>query len=76
MKSREFMIKGLGAGLAGALTPMFGGLDTLAQVPAQNGIYDMAAVRGGEPAQMFDKVMESLGGMGGFVKSGQKVLVF
>lgn len=37
--------------------------------------YDLIAVKGGEPDVMFDKAIESLGGMGKFVKPGQKVVV-
>ena len=37
--------------------------------------YDLVAVKGGEPDVMFDKALESLGGIGNFVKQGQTVLV-
>jgi uncharacterized protein (DUF362 family) len=37
--------------------------------------YDLVAVKGGEPEQMFDKAMSSLGGMQTFVPKGSKVLV-
>lgn len=37
--------------------------------------YDLVAVKGGTPAAMFDKAIESLGGMGKFVKAGQTVVV-
>jgi uncharacterized protein (DUF362 family) len=37
--------------------------------------YDLVAVRNGEPEIMFDKAIESLGGMGAFVKKDQKVVV-
>jgi uncharacterized protein (DUF362 family) len=37
--------------------------------------YDLVAVRGGEPDVMFDKGIESLGGMSQFVKAGQKVVI-
>lgn len=37
--------------------------------------YDLVAVRNGEPDIMFDKAIESLGGMQAFVKPGQKVVV-
>ena len=39
------------------------------------GGYDLVAVKGGEPAQMFDRAIESLGGMKAFVKQGQTVVV-
>lgn len=37
--------------------------------------FDLVAVRGGEPEIMFDRAIESLGGMQAFVKKNQKVLV-
>ena len=37
--------------------------------------YDLVAVKGGEPEVMFDKAIESLGGIGTFVQKGQTVLV-
>ncbi|SKC23899.1 DUF362 domain-containing protein [Alkalitalea saponilacus] len=75
MKRREFVTRSVGVGLLGAVAPMFGGLDTLASQPAVQGNYDLAAVRGGTPPQMFDKAMEAIGGMGRFVKQGQRVLI-
>ncbi len=75
MKRRDFVIKSLGVGVVGSMAPLFGGLDALASAPSGTGTYDLVAVRGGEPVAMFNKAMESLGGMGKFVKRGQKVLV-
>jgi len=75
MKRRDFVIKSLGVGVVGSMAPLFGGLDALASAPSSTGTYDLVAVRGGEPVAMFNKAMESLGGMGKFVKRGQKVLV-
>lgn len=37
--------------------------------------YDLVAVMGGEPAEMFNKAMAELGGLGKFVKKGQVVVV-
>ena len=37
--------------------------------------YDLIAVKNGEPVQMFDKAIASMGGMGAFVKKNQTVLV-
>ena len=54
-----------------------GGFDAL-DVFAQNdkgGTPDLVAVTGGEPDVMFRKVIEELGGMGRFVKSGNKVVI-
>lgn len=74
MKRRDFLIKGAGLGLAGALIPGFGDLNAVG-LPAEEGKYDLVAVRGGKAVDMFDKAMDALGGMGKFVKNGQKVLV-
>lgn len=38
-------------------------------------MYDLVAVKGGEPDIMFDKAIESLGGMKQFVSKGQTVVV-
>jgi uncharacterized protein (DUF362 family) len=38
-------------------------------------VFDLVAVKGGEPDVMFDKAIESLGGIKQFVKPGQKVVV-
>lgn len=37
--------------------------------------YDLVAVKGGEPDQMFDAAIKALGGMEKFVKKGQKVVI-
>jgi uncharacterized protein (DUF362 family) len=37
--------------------------------------FDLVAIKGAEPEIMFDKAIEALGGMGAFVKRGQKVVV-
>lgn len=39
------------------------------------GTVDMVAVMGGEPAAMFQRGIEELGGMGQFIKGGQRVVV-
>ncbi|MEX2428391.1 MAG: DUF362 domain-containing protein [Bacteroidales bacterium] len=74
MKRREFLIKGAGIGLAGGLISSFGGLHAVGMSAAE-GEYDLVAVRGGEAAAMFERAIAKLGGMGQFVKPGQKVLV-
>jgi len=43
--------------------------------PGSQGPYDLVAVKDGEPVQMFDKAIESLGGMKNFVKKNQTVVV-
>jgi uncharacterized protein (DUF362 family) len=57
---------------------MKGGMDVFAQTAnnAQTkGTIDLVAVMGGEPDAMFKKAIEEIGGIGRFVKSGQKVVV-
>ncbi len=39
------------------------------------GFPDIVAVMGGSPVEMFDRAMTAIGGLGRFVKTGQKVLV-
>lgn len=43
--------------------------------PQDSPVFDLVAVKGGEPDAMFAKGIESLGGIGSFVKKGQKVVV-
>lgn len=73
MDRRTFVKQTLGATvLAG--TAASGRLGTLfAAVPPLP--YDLIAVKGGEPDAMFDVAIRELGGMGAFVKKGQKVVV-
>ncbi|MCU0457571.1 MAG: DUF362 domain-containing protein [Bacteroidales bacterium] len=77
MKRRNFLRSSLGAGLAAGAFMSFSRYENaLAGKPlpsAEN--YDLIAVMGGEPAAMFDMGIQSLGGMGTFVRKGQKVLV-
>lgn len=40
-----------------------------------NNKYDLVAIKGGEPDLMFDKAIESLGGLKSYIKKGQKVVV-
>ena len=77
MKRREFIKAGVNAGIATSAAIAFGNLNTLFASP--NGTptlpYDLVAVRNGEADVMFDKAIQSLGGMESFVKSGQTVVV-
>ncbi len=75
MKRRDFIKKSAGAGIVTGAAISFGGYDRLwASAPASNK-YDMVAIMGGEPDAMFDLGIMELGGMGTFVKKGQKVLI-
>ena len=44
-------------------------------MPPPQGGYDLVAVKGADPATMFDKGIASMGGMAAFVKKGQTVVV-
>lgn len=75
MKRRDFIKTSVAA--SAALTLNFDGLQAalksnsmvVEQVP------DMVAVMGGEPEAMLDKALEELGGIGKFIKKGQKVVI-
>ncbi len=74
MKRRDFIAGAAAAGLIGTGRFAFGNIEQFApSAPVLP--YDLVAVRGGEPEVMFDKAIQSLGGMKAFVKKGQKVVV-
>jgi uncharacterized protein (DUF362 family) len=77
MKRRKFISTSVSAGVATGAALTFGKLDEVFAGSANNAEsnYDLVAVRGGEPEVMFDKGIESLGGMKRFVKPGQRVLI-
>ena len=74
MKRRDFIKNSVAAG---ALALNFSSLSTalasskmiVEQTP------ELVAVMGGEPEEMLEKALETLGGIGRFVKSGQKVVI-
>jgi len=74
MKRRDFISKTVFAGIAAgtflSLEEVFGSSIFNPQAP-----YDLVAVMGGEPEEMFEKGIDSLGGMKNFVKAGQMVVV-
>ena len=74
MKRREFISKTIGAGIAAgaflSLEEAFGNYMSRPQAE-----YDLVAVMGGEPEDMFEKGIAELGGMKKFVKTGQMVVV-
>jgi uncharacterized protein (DUF362 family) len=74
MKRRDFLRTGVVAGAVVALNPEE--LQAVAaRAAAAEGNVDMAAVMGGEPAVLLDKALEALGGIGKFVRKGQKVVI-
>lgn len=76
MKRRDFLKAAAITGVASVIK-VSDGMDILAQktVRSKAGGYDMVAVMGGEPVEMFRKAIAEMGGMGAFVKKGQKVTV-
>lgn len=75
MKRRDFLVKSAGAGLATGAAISLGGYNKLWANNTPNAKYDMVAIMGGSPEAMFDIGIQELGGIGAFVKKGQKVLV-
>ncbi|MCD6201248.1 MAG: DUF362 domain-containing protein [Bacteroidales bacterium] len=75
MKRRDFFLKSAGVGLGLGAAMSLGSFKTLTAGPSAFALPDMAAVRGGEPDVMFDRAIAAMGGMGHFVKKGQKVVV-
>lgn len=75
MRRRDFIRNSAGAGFAAGAALTLGGYDKLWSPGRLNPRYDMVAVMGGSPEAMFDLGIQELGGIGVFVKKGQKVLV-
>ena len=75
MKRRDFIKSSVGAGLAAGAALSMGGYDKLWASPGLSSGYDMVALMGGKPDTMFDLGIQELGGMGTFVKKGQKVFI-
>ncbi len=74
MKRRDFISKSVQAGILAGSALTFGKDFLFNKTFAQEN-YDLVAVKGGEPAAMFDKGIASLGGMKNFVRKGQTVVV-
>ena len=76
MDRRDFLKKTIGGSIVAGTTLAFGDYaKLLAASPISPAPYELVAVKGGEPEVMFDKAIESLGGMEKFVPRGSKVLV-
>jgi uncharacterized protein (DUF362 family) len=75
MKRRDFFKKSIGAGLAAGAAISLGGYDKLWHTTSLPTGFDMVAIMGGKPDSMFDLGIQELGGIGTFVRKGQKVLV-
>ena len=77
MDRREFFKKSTMASIATGAYLTFGDrLNTFANPKTSDPqLYDLVAIKGGEPELMFDKGMKSLGGMKNFVKPNQTVVL-
>lgn len=77
MDRRQFINNGIGAGIVAGTSLLWGRKTLLFGQPltTPSQTYDLVAVKGGEPDVMFDKAIESLGGMNQFVSKGQTVVV-
>ncbi|MCL2624935.1 MAG: DUF362 domain-containing protein [Planctomycetaceae bacterium] len=75
MKRKDFLKAITLAGTA-AGAGIWDGVNVFAQTnEAKNDDCELAVVMGGEPDVMFQKAIAAFGGMGKFVKSGQKVVI-
>lgn len=75
MKRRDFLRTALAGAVAGAVK-IEGSTILAADKGASNETpNDLVAVMGGEPAELYKKGIEAMGGMKRFVKKGQKVVV-
>jgi len=73
MKRREFINTSVKAGVLTTASLAFGKIpNLLARTPQE---FDLVAIKGGEPDFMFDKAINSIGGMKSFVKKGNTVVV-
>ncbi|MDT8392814.1 MAG: DUF362 domain-containing protein [Bacteroidales bacterium] len=77
MKRRDFLFKGLGAGILAGSGVSMNGFSRLMGNPLapEDGEVDLVAVKGSDPVEMFDKGMEPFGGISAFVKPGQTVVI-
>ncbi|MBU1097531.1 MAG: DUF362 domain-containing protein [Bacteroidetes bacterium] len=76
MKRREFIIKSVTAGATVGLTtlPVFNIIGA-SKKSTTSVKYDLVAIRGGEPDVMFNRAIQSLGGLSNFVKPNQTVVI-
>ncbi|HCC52282.1 MAG TPA: tat (twin-arginine translocation) pathway signal sequence [Porphyromonadaceae bacterium] len=77
MKRRDFLKTGAIMGASAAVSLNFDKLQAAinTNTMAVETAPDLVAVMGGEPEAMLDKALETLGGIGNFVKKGQKIVI-
>ncbi|MDR3269212.1 MAG: DUF362 domain-containing protein [Tannerella sp.] len=77
MKRRDFLRTGAVASAGAALTLNFNGLQAAlaSHAVSVEKAPELVAIMGGEPEEMLDQALKELGGIGKFVKQGQKVVI-
>jgi len=78
MDRREFIKKSLATGIVAGSAITFGNYSHLFAYPYKSLFdkpFDLVAIKGGEPDVMFDKGIQSFGGMKTFINKGQTVVV-
>ncbi|MBN1158463.1 MAG: DUF362 domain-containing protein [Bacteroidales bacterium] len=78
MKRRDFIRSSVSAGMFTGAAFTLGSYGALKAADSTSSFqlpYDMVAIRGGEPGEMFDRGIASLGGLKQFVKPNQTVVV-
>lgn len=79
MDRRDFLKKAISTTIVAGSTLAFGGVsafwDSKASAAGPDRGWDMVAVRGGEPDEMFDSAIAAYGGMQTFVPGGSRVVI-
>ena len=75
MERRKFIKSTAAAGVIGGFALNSRGAGISDRKKSSGGSYDLVGIKGGNPAEMFDRGIKELGGMGAFVKKGQTVVV-
>lgn len=75
MKRRDFLKTSVSGSLAAGAVLKFGRFDPVRSTLPASARYDIVAIMGGSPEAMFDLGIQEYGGIGAFVKKGQKVLI-
>jgi uncharacterized protein (DUF362 family) len=78
MKRREFFKVGALMGASAAVSLKFDELQAALisnEIKVETAAPDMVAVMGGDPVIMLNKALEALGGIGNYVKKGQKIVI-
>lgn len=75
MNRRSFLKKTLTAGILAGSGYLLGGRNLFSSVLSSQDTYDLVAIKGGEPDIMYRRAIQSIGGIGKYVKKNQTVVV-